>query len=214
MSLEAFRLLTIALKPVLPALARTVEAFLGIAPLRLGRRREAAAARAQPISAYKHLMQRVDPKQIDALFEANREALRPAPEARGGRSRRQGDGRSSATAAKPKAHHHRRFREDRPAHREDRRLRGGRRLGQAAATDARRRRGRTRNVFSGIKSAYQPEDLVGKLTVMVANLAPRKMKFGVSRRHGAGGFGRRTRRRPGPYILEPHSGAKPGMRVK
>ena len=67
----------------------------------------------------------------------------------------------------------------------------------------------TRNVFAGIKSAYKPEDLVGKLTVMVANLAPRKMKFGVSEgmvlAAGAGG--------EDIYLLEPDNGAHPGMKV-
>ena len=68
----------------------------------------------------------------------------------------------------------------------------------------------TRNVFAGIKSAYQPEDLQGKHTVMVANLTPRKMRFGISEgmvlAAGPGG--------EDLWILEPHDGAKPGMRVK
>jgi methionyl-tRNA synthetase len=67
-----------------------------------------------------------------------------------------------------------------------------------------------RQVFAGIKAAYQPEDLVGKLTVMVANLAPRKMRFGVSEgmvlAAGPGG--------EDIYLLEPHAGARPGMAVK
>ena len=70
--------------------------------------------------------------------------------------------------------------------------------------------GLTKNVFAGIKSAYQPEDLIGKHTVMVANLAPRKMRFGLSEgmvlAAGPGG--------EDLYILEPHEGAQPGMRVK
>ena len=69
--------------------------------------------------------------------------------------------------------------------------------------------GETKQVFAGIKSTYTPESLVGKHTVMVANLAPRKMKFGMS--EGmilAAGDGK------GIYILEPHDGAMPGMRVK
>jgi methionyl-tRNA synthetase len=70
--------------------------------------------------------------------------------------------------------------------------------------------GETRNVFAGIKSAYKPEDLEGKLTVMVANLAPRKMKFGMSEgmvlAAGPGG--------EDLWILEPHEGAQPGMRIK
>jgi methionyl-tRNA synthetase len=70
--------------------------------------------------------------------------------------------------------------------------------------------GETRNVFAGIKSAYAPEQLEGKLTVMVANLAPRKMKFGVSEGMvlAAGPGGKDL------WILEPHEGAQPGMRIK
>jgi len=69
--------------------------------------------------------------------------------------------------------------------------------------------GETRNVFSGIKAAYKPEDLEGKLTIMVANLAPRKMKFGLSEGMvlAAGPGGSEI------YLLEPHDGAQPGMRV-
>ena len=70
--------------------------------------------------------------------------------------------------------------------------------------------GRLRTVFAGIKSAYRPEDLVGRLTPMVANLAPRKMKFGVSEGMvlAASGDG------PGIFLLSPDAGAQPGMRVK
>ena len=69
--------------------------------------------------------------------------------------------------------------------------------------------GKTRNVLSGIKSAYKPEDLVGKHTVMVANLKPRKMKFGISEGMvlAAGPGGDEL------WLLEPHEGAQPGMRV-
>ena len=67
-----------------------------------------------------------------------------------------------------------------------------------------------RQVFAGIKAAYQPTELVGRLTVVVANLAPRKMRFGVSEgmvlAAGPGG--------EDIYLLEPHAGAKPGMQVK
>jgi methionyl-tRNA synthetase len=70
--------------------------------------------------------------------------------------------------------------------------------------------GETRQVFAGIKSAYQPQQLIGQLTVMVANLAPRKMRFGLSEGMvlAAGPGGSEL------YILNPHDGAKPGMRVK
>ena len=73
--------------------------------------------------------------------------------------------------------------------------------------------GRTRNVFSGIASAYKPEDLKGKLTVMVANLAPRKMKFGVSEGMVLAASHADEKAHPGIYILEPWPGAQPGMRV-
>ena len=74
--------------------------------------------------------------------------------------------------------------------------------------------GRTRNVFSGIKSAYKPEDLVGKFTVMVANLAPRKMKFGVSEGMVLAASHADGKAQPGLYVLEPGPGAQPGMRVR
>src|SRR5690606_20258670 len=74
--------------------------------------------------------------------------------------------------------------------------------------------GRTRNVFSGIKSAYQPETLIGKFTVMVANLAPRKMKFGVSEGMVLAASDADEKANPGIYILEPWEGAQPGMRVR
>jgi methionyl-tRNA synthetase len=73
---------------------------------------------------------------------------------------------------------------------------------------------RTRNVFSGISSAYKPEDLIGKLTVLVANLAPRKMKFGLSEGMVLAASSADEKAQPGLYILEPHAGAQPGMRVR
>jgi methionyl-tRNA synthetase len=74
--------------------------------------------------------------------------------------------------------------------------------------------GRMRNVFSGIASAYKPEDLIGKLTVMVANLAPRKMKFGVSEGMVLAASHTDEKARPGIYVLNPWPGAQPGMRVR
>jgi methionyl-tRNA synthetase len=68
----------------------------------------------------------------------------------------------------------------------------------------------TRTVFAGIKSAYAPEKLEGRLTVVVANLAPRKMKFGVSEGMVLAASGEE----PGIFLISPDSGAKPGMRVK
>ena len=74
--------------------------------------------------------------------------------------------------------------------------------------------GRTRNVFSGIRSAYKPEDLKGKLTVMVANLAPRKMKFGMSEGMVLAASHAEEKANPGIYLLEPWPGATPGLRVR
>jgi methionyl-tRNA synthetase len=74
--------------------------------------------------------------------------------------------------------------------------------------------GRQRNVFSGIASAYKPEDLTGKLTVMVANLAPRKMKFGVSEGMVLAASHADEKAQPGIFVLEPWPGAQPGMRVR
>jgi len=73
--------------------------------------------------------------------------------------------------------------------------------------------GRMRNVFSGIASAYKPEDLQGKLTVLVANLAPRKMKFGISEGMVLAASHADEKKQPGIYVLEPWPGAQPGMRI-
>jgi methionyl-tRNA synthetase len=73
--------------------------------------------------------------------------------------------------------------------------------------------GRLRQVFSGIKSSYKPEDLTGKLTVLVANLAPRKMRFGVSEGMVLAASHADEKAQPGIYVLEPWPGAEPGMRI-
>jgi methionyl-tRNA synthetase len=74
--------------------------------------------------------------------------------------------------------------------------------------------GKTRNVFSGIASAYKPEDLIGKHTVMVANLAPRKMKFGMSEGMVLAASHADDKAQSGIYVLNPNEGAQPGMRVR
>ena len=74
--------------------------------------------------------------------------------------------------------------------------------------------GRLRTVFSGIQSAFQPEQLVGKLTVLVANLAPRKMKFGLSEGMVLAASHADEKAHPGLYLLEPGAGAEPGLRVR
>ncbi|AHI63511.1 methionine--tRNA ligase [Burkholderia thailandensis] len=222
-SLEAFRLLSLALKPVLPRVAEGVEAFLGIAPLTWADANKPLSSE-QPIRAYQHLMTRVDPKQIDALLAANRSSLQgtAAADAAGATN---GNGAKAAKSAKA-ANAASADDEASPFISIDDFAKIDLRIAKIVACQAVEGSDKllqltldvgeekTRNVFSGIKSAYQPEQLVGKLTVMVANLAPRKMKFGLSEGMVLAASAADEKAEPGLYILEPHSGAKPGMRVK
>jgi methionyl-tRNA synthetase len=216
-SIEAFRLLSLALKPVLPKLAEAVEGFLGIEPL-VWADASVPLSSTRPINAYKHLMTRVDPKQIEALLAANRDSLQATPEAAA-----PADAKGKSKAAKAAAAD----KDETPGvisiddfAKIDLRIakivdckavEGSDKLLQLTLDVGEEK---TRNVFSGIKSAYQPEQLVGKLTVMVANLAPRKMKFGMSEGMVLAASATDEKAEPGLYVLEPDSGAKPGMRVK
>jgi methionyl-tRNA synthetase len=196
--IEAFRLLSIYLKPVLPALVANVEAFLQVAPLTFAQTESLLGA--HTIGTYQHLMQRVDPKMLDALFEPP-----PAPVAElpkpGGE-----DIAETITiddfvkvdlriAKIVNAEH----------------VEGSTKLLRLTLDVG---EGRMRNVFSGIKEAYKPEDLIGKHTVMVANLAPRKMKFGVSEGMVLAASHADEKGMPGIYVLEPVAGAQPGMRIR
>ncbi|MFZ4285346.1 methionine--tRNA ligase [Variovorax sp. HJSM1_2] len=197
--IEAFRLLTIYLKPVLPALATQVEAFLNVAPMQSSDAQTLLGA-GHVIGDYKHLMQRVDIKQLDALFEA---PAAPEPEKLlpGGE-------------------------EIAPTITIDDFAKIDLRIALIVACEAVEGstkllrltldagEGKTRNVFSGIASAYKPEQLVGKHTVLVANLAPRKMKFGVSEGMVLAASHGDEKANPGIYVLEPLPGAMPGMRVR
>ncbi|MBO9649049.1 MAG: methionine--tRNA ligase [Variovorax sp.] len=200
--IEAFRLLTIYLKPVLPALAAQVEAFLGTAPLvsaDAGRLLGADHA----INDYKHLMQRVDAKQLDQLFEAPEPVAAPAAatELPGG------EGIAPTITIDDFAKIDLRIAKIV----ECQKVEGSTKLLHLTLDVG---EGKTRNVFSGIASVYQPEQLVGKLTVMVANLAPRKMKFGVSEGMVLAASHADEKATPGIYVLEPWPGAIPGMRVR
>ncbi|RZJ59280.1 MAG: methionine--tRNA ligase subunit beta, partial [Acidovorax sp.] len=203
--IEAFRLLTIYLKPMLPAVAAQVEAFLNVQPLQFADAGQLLGA-GHTIGQYQHLMQRVVPEQLEALFEPPAPAT-PAPAA-------------TETVAAP----------------------GGEELAPTIGIDDFTKidlrialivncepvegstkllrltldvgEGKTRNVFSGIASAYKPEDLVGKHTVMVANLAPRKMKFGISEGMVLAASHGDEKANPGIYVLNPWPGALPGMRVR
>jgi methionyl-tRNA synthetase len=216
--LELFRILTIYLKPVLPKMAEDVEAFLALAkpltwedvanPLKPGHK----------VQPYRHLVSRIDPKQIDQLLEPESKpaAAKPAAEAKAG---------ASAEAAEFKLEP---VEPPKPPvilpvgdtisiddfGKID--LRVARIVEAELVPDADKLLKLTldigiesRTVFAGIRSAYTPKDLVGRLTVMVANLAPRKMRFGESQGMVlAAGDGAAI------YLLAPDSGAQPGMRIK
>jgi len=193
--IEAFRVLTIYLKPVLPALAAQVEAFLRVAPLVYAD--AARALGAHQIGEYRHLMQRVDPALLEKLFEPPQvEAPKPGGEDLAPTIGIDDFAKVDLRIAKIVACEH--------VEGSDKLLRLTLDVGE----------GRTRNVFSGIKSAYVPQDLVGKFTVMVANLAPRKMKFGVSEGMVLAASHADEKAHPGLYILEPWPGATPGLRVR
>ena len=194
--IEAFRLLTLYLKPVLPALAAEVEAFLKIQPLAW-----ADTARAlghHQIGEYRHLLQRVDPKQLDALL-----APPPAPPA----PLPGGEALAAEIAIGDFARVDLRIAKIVAAEA----VEGSTKLLRLTLDAG---EGRLRNVFSGIASAYAPEQLAGKLTVLVANLAPRKMKFGVSEGMVLAASHADEKAHPGLYVLEPWPGAVPGLRVR
>ena len=218
-AINAFRLLTLYLKPVLPQLAENVEKFLNIDPLQWS-----DASTLLPdghhINDYKHLMTRVEEKQLDALFEIEKETPKvttstphPATPAKSGvtapspqPSPSKGEGEVSGSpqitiddfakidlrVAKIKMAEH--------VEGADKLLKLTLDVGALG----------TRQVFAGIKSAYDPATLVGRLTVVVANLAPRKMKFGMSEGMVLAASGEV----PGIFLLSPDAGAQPGMKVK
>lgn len=192
---EAFRLLTIYLKPVLPALAARVEGFLRVPPLAWADAPRALGA--HRIGEYQHLMQRVDPRQLAALLEPPAAAaVLPGGEALAAEIGIDDFARIDLRIA--------RIVDVAVVEGSDKLLRLRLDAGE----------GRLRTVFSGIRSAYRPEDLVGRLTVLVANLAPRKMKFGLSEGMVLAAGHADGQAQPGLYLLEPHTGAQPGLRVR
>jgi len=197
--LEAFKVMTACLKPILPALAQQAEAFLRCEPLTWDNATRPLGA-GHVVGDYKHLMQRVDAKQVDALFEPPAEAAPAAPEP-GGEPLAPSIGiddfaKVDLRLAKVVACE---------------KVEGSTKLLRLTLDAG---EGRHRTVFSGIASAYRPEQLVGKLTVLVANLAPRKMKFGVSEGMVLAASHGDEKAHPGLYVLEPTEGAQPGLRVR
>ncbi len=212
-ALNLFRLLTVLLKPILPTVAGKVERFLNSAPLTWADAQSLLAA-GHAINAYEHLMTRIDPRLIEKLVEANRESLTPAPERQSPQRHAQHQ-QAEVPAASPWE----------PYCNIDEFMKVDLRIARIANAEhvdgadklvrltLELGNNETRNVFAGIKSAYDPAQLIGRLTVMVANLAPRKMKFGLSEGMvlAASDSAGKT---PGIFLLSPDAGAQPGMRVK
>ena len=196
--INLFRLLMIYLKPVLPAMALKVEAFLNVAPLTW--QDSQTLLFNHPVNTFEPLMTRVEADKVAAMIDASKEVLASMEPTR-----------QPPAWLEPVA--------DEITFDDFARvdLRIARIVNAELVEGAGKLLRLTldigepepRNVFAGIKSAYAPEALVGKHTVMVANLAPRKMKFGVSEGMvlAAGPGGKEL------WILEPHEGAQPGMRV-
>ena len=197
--IEAFRLISLYLKPVLPALAANVEGFLKIEPLTFTDAGQLLGA-GHAIGAYQHLMQRVDVKQLDALFEPP-----PAPVVE--KALPGGEAIAPTITIDDFAKIDLRIAQIVNCEA----VEGSTKLLRLTLDVG---EGQTRNVFSGIASAYKPGDLVGKLTVMVANLAPRKMKFGLSEGMVLAASHGDEKAESGIYILNPWPGAQPGMRVR
>jgi methionyl-tRNA synthetase len=221
--LNGFYKLTIFLKPVLPSLASQVEILFQTPGLEwndLGTR---------PLSVvpFQHLMQRVTPEQLDALFEVKGDDAQTTPAQEVPKSVAKAKSQTAAptdpnapggTAIAPTIHIDDFAKIDlriakivncEAVEGSTKLLRLTLDVGEKDTTG----QPTTRNVFSGIASAYQPADLVGKLTVVVANLAPRKMKFGMSEGMVLAASHVDEQTQPGLYILNPWPGAQPGMRV-
>jgi methionyl-tRNA synthetase len=204
--MEAFAVLTTYLKPVLPTLAAQVETFLCIQPLAFGNV-SGALGTGHRIGSYQHLMQRVDIKQLEALFEAPT-VSEPEKALPGGEEIAPIIGIEDFSKIDLRIA---KILNCEAVEGSTKLLRLTLDVGEGTEPQG---SPITRIVFSGIASTYKPEQLIGKLTVMVANLAPRKMKFGVSEGMVLAASDANEKSIPGIHILEPFAGAQPGMRVR
>jgi methionyl-tRNA synthetase len=200
-ALEMFRLLTLYLKPALPDLAGNIERFLNISPLTWSSVNDSFAD-GHAINEYNHLITRIDPKHIEAMTEANKETLQHSPETV---SKTQADLANAGDYISIDDFTKVDLRIAKIVNAEH--VEGAEKLLRLSLDIG---ESNPRQVFAGIKSAYDPATLVGRLTLMVANLAPRKMKFGMSE----GMVLAASDEHGGPFILSPDPGAQPGMRVK
>jgi methionyl-tRNA synthetase len=208
-AVNMYRLLVGWLAPVLPELASASASFLN-QPLDNFTQLRASLPGGHEIAEFKPLFSRIDPKHIAAMVEASKETLKAAPEAEVSKAK---TAVPKSTAAVPDAASPVLSMDDFAKVE----LRIARIISAEAVPEADKLLrlqldlgAETRQVFAGIKSAYAPEVLVGRLTVMVANLAPRKMRFGMSE----GMVLAASDESGGPFLLSPDSGAQPGMRVK
>ncbi len=206
-ALEMFRLLTLYLKPVLPELAKAVESFLNIPELSWDSVNDTFTAGHQ-INAYQHLATRIDPKLIEAMTEANKQNLAPTIDSHS--PSRHAEAKQSVIAPIAETISIDEFskvdlRVAKIVNAEH--VEGAEKLLKLTLDIG---EANPRTVFAGIKSAYDPAKLVGRMTVMVANLAPRKMKFGLSEGMVLAASGDT----PGLFILSPDVGSQPGMRIK
>ena len=210
-TLEAFRLLTLFLKPVLPRTAENVETFLNCGELTWNSVDNALSSD-KPINPFKHLMKRVDEKQVQQLFELSSKADKAAAEP--AKEEKKAEAESEEFVFEPLAPN---ITFDDFAKVD---LRIGKILDCKKVEKSRKLLQLTidigekepRNIFSGIAAYYKPEDLIGKLTVVVANLEPRKMMGSFSQGmllSASDGVDTPS----GLYLLEPFPGAKPGMRL-
>ncbi len=210
-AMRCFALLTAYLKPILPKLAEQVEKDLfGIEiawphlPMVI-----------ESIQPYQHLMTRIDPKKIETMVEENKQSLAPAPEVAAPAPIKHAQHQQNEAKAEAAASPWEPFIGIDDFSKIDLRIARIANAEHVTGADKLLKLtldlgGETRTVFAGIKAAYAPETLVGRLTVMVANLAPRKMKFGLSE----GMVLAASDERGGPFLLAPDSGAQPGMRIK
>lgn len=200
-AIRGFAVISYLLAPVLPSTAQRIAQWLGLPqPLRFA---DMAAGLPTRITPYQHLMQRIDAAALEPLF-----ALETAPETPENAAALVPGGEAIAAEIKIDDFAKVDLRIAKIMNAEnvagsDKLLRLTLDVGEA----------QPRTVFSGIKSRYTAEQLIGKFTVLVANLAPRKMKFGVSQGMVLAASHADDKTQPGIYLLEPHVGATPGMRI-
>ncbi len=226
-ALHMFFDLTVFLKPVLPALTERVEKWIGVGTFRW--QLPALGDNASTLPPFSHLMSRVEEKQLDKLFgllpDATDKTAKPQTAQKGAASGNTSK-KTAAPAPQPDAITKSgefisiddfarvdlriaKIVDAEHVEGSDKLLRLTLDVGETDASG----QPRLRNVFSGIKSAYAPETLIGQHTVVVANLAPRKMKFGVSEGMVLAASSKDENNASGLYLLNPHAGATVGMKV-